>query len=505
MDEQRLLLTGLMMDTFGYVYQVEEDSWAPSLVVVPNPNRAEVHGVRDLETGLVYFAGGFETGNDSIMSVYNFTRDAMVSPTFIIPTGLMTDRSYYAGVYVKSRKSIFYFGGFSNSNDQINSGPGVLTEFVPSTGSWSKLTTTNAGPSHRSNLCMAASENGTTIMIFGGLLDSKAVAGDTWVLDIPTLTWKRGPDSNVRRSMNACTIVNNTFISWGGYDGVQTADSSAILFDIPSMTFITEYSPPVTESSSTSKRNIIIGSCSAAAILLIIAITALVYVLRKRKGLREAKEPAATVSDGENKSNGYIDFSLLPTRHEKEGPHPIALSKPISKADIYFEQLRKGQRWSPTQPSSLRESQTGLPSQRQSQPAPARLSQGQDQRDIDRERERNLMVEMIREQQQLIQLQQRVLDGHLLGRPQQHTVGQSGYTSAPPSPGAAAHQPLQQSPQQSPSHHVHSALFRRTEFRQNHPQGLPSDLSTTSCSRSSSHSSADPVLQRSPLRPIHPS
>jgi hypothetical protein len=53
-------------------------------------------------------------------------------------------------------------------------------------------------------------------MIFGGLLDSKAVAGDTWVLDIPTLTWRRGPDSNVRRSMNACTIVNNTFISWGG-------------------------------------------------------------------------------------------------------------------------------------------------------------------------------------------------------------------------------------------------------------------------------------------------
>ncbi|KAF9355470.1 hypothetical protein BGX34_010463 [Mortierella sp. NVP85] len=427
MDEQHLLVTGAMMDAFGYVYQVGEDNWAPSHVVVPNPNRAEVQGVRDLETGLVYFAGGFETGSDSIMSVYNFTKDAMVSPSFIIPDGMMTDRSYYAGVYVKSRKSIFYFGGLSNSNGQINSGPGVLTEFVPSTGSWSKLTTTNAGPFHRSNLCMAASENGTKIMIFGGLLDSKAVAGDIWVLDVPTLTWRRGPDSNVKRSMNACTIVDNTFISWGGYDGVQTADSSAILFDIPSMTFITEYSPPVTESSSTSKRNIIIGACSAVAILLVIAITVLVYVLRKRKRLREAKEPAATVS-GENKSNGYSDFSPLPTRHEKEGPSPIVLFKPMSKADIHFEQLRKEQRWLPTQPSSLRESHTSLPSQRQSQPAPARPSQEQNQRDVDRERERRLLAETIREQQQLIQLQQRILDGHLPGRPQQYTLGQSGYT-----------------------------------------------------------------------------
>jgi len=288
-----------------------------------------------------------------------------------------------------------------------------------------------------------------------------------------------------------------------GYDGVQTADSSAILFDIPSMTFITEYSPPVTEPSSTSKRNIIIGACSAAAILLMIAITVLVYVLRKRKGLREAKEPAATVSDGDNKSNGYGDFTLLTTRHEKEGPSPIAIFKPLSKADIYLEQLRKEQRWSPTQPSGLRESHTSLPAQRQSQPAPPRPSQGQHQRDVDRERERNLLVETIREQQQMIQLQQRVLDGHLPGRPQQFTLDQSGY--APPSPGAAAHQPLQQSPQQSPSHHEHSALFRPTELRQNHPQGLPSDLSTTSRSRSSSYSSADPVLQRPPLRPIHPS
>jgi hypothetical protein len=144
MDEQRLLVTGLMLDTFGYVYQVEEDNWAPSRVVVPNPNRAEVQGVRDLETGLVYFAGGFET-DDSIMSVYNFTRDTVVSPNFIIPTGMMADRSYYAGVYVKSRKSIFYFGGFPNSNGgQINSGPGALTEFVPSTGAWSKLV--SSGP-----------------------------------------------------------------------------------------------------------------------------------------------------------------------------------------------------------------------------------------------------------------------------------------------------------------------------------------------------------------------
>lgn len=76
-------------------------------------------------------------------------------------------------------------------------------------------------------------EDGTKIVVFGGLLDFKVVGSDTWVLDVPTLTWTQGPDSKVKRCMNSCTIVGDTFISWGGNNKGMLRDTcfSVLLAD----------------------------------------------------------------------------------------------------------------------------------------------------------------------------------------------------------------------------------------------------------------------------------
>lgn len=139
LDQKRLLVTGTK-GSFGDIYDIEDDTWVSSSVLTSNPSRAEVKPIQDLETGLVYFAGGYGLDkNDTTIPVYNFTADAMIPPPLLtIPSGFMTDRSFYSGVYVKPRKSILYFGGFSNDN-KTSPSPGVITEFIPSNRTWSKL------------------------------------------------------------------------------------------------------------------------------------------------------------------------------------------------------------------------------------------------------------------------------------------------------------------------------------------------------------------------------
>ncbi|KAG0326350.1 hypothetical protein BGZ99_009702 [Dissophora globulifera] len=136
----------------SYRFHVGSNVWDQSSVRVQYPGKDGISAVQDPLSGLVYLAGGYQS-DDSQMYVYNIDTDTITM--FPMPHNYMLDRAHYSGLYLKSRKSILYFGGATSggqpSMDQI-------TEFIPSTGAWSTLTTYNQNPPHRADFCMVSSK-----------------------------------------------------------------------------------------------------------------------------------------------------------------------------------------------------------------------------------------------------------------------------------------------------------------------------------------------------------
>ncbi|KAF9082483.1 hypothetical protein BGX27_004527 [Mortierella sp. AM989] len=118
------------------------------------------------------------------------------------------------------------------SNGQVSQN--MVTEFVPTTGSWSTLNVYSQNPPHRTDFCMAANDDGSKVVVFGGKLDNGAYARDLWVLD------------SEPRISTTCTVAGTTFVSWGGSNGQQTVDGTAILYDLSSNQYISSYTPPPT-------------------------------------------------------------------------------------------------------------------------------------------------------------------------------------------------------------------------------------------------------------------
>ncbi|KAF9414306.1 hypothetical protein BGZ94_000441, partial [Podila epigama] len=99
--------SGSSSNSLSYRFNVPGNVWSQSSIKVQNPGREGVSAVRDPDSGLVYLAGGFQS-DDSQMYVANLDTDTMTM--FTIPSNYMADRYFYSGVYLKSRKSIIYFG-----------------------------------------------------------------------------------------------------------------------------------------------------------------------------------------------------------------------------------------------------------------------------------------------------------------------------------------------------------------------------------------------------------
>ncbi|KAF9365797.1 hypothetical protein BGX34_008257 [Mortierella sp. NVP85] len=99
--------------------------------------------------------------------------------------------------------------------------------------------------------CMASSASGSKVVLFGGYSKSlNATVGDIFVLDVPTLTWKKGPSTppgDVRRSP-ACAISNDYFVSWGGDTGntavIVPPENVMMVYDLKTDTWTSNYVAP---------------------------------------------------------------------------------------------------------------------------------------------------------------------------------------------------------------------------------------------------------------------
>ncbi|KAF9978044.1 hypothetical protein BGZ73_003971 [Actinomortierella ambigua] len=323
--------------TFAYKYSVDSDTWSPSSLRVSNPDFQGINAVTDLSTGLVYVAAGYSSPYRDNMDVFDFAIDDIRSSKLPPSSQAFEARAYYTNVWSRFRKSILYFGGYNASLAPVSSA--VVTEYVPSTQVWSTLTPTGTGPSIRADHCMAANDDGSKVIVYGGRMPNSN-SGDIFILDLKTNSWTKGMAGPIRL-YTTCTIAGDLFITWGGTDGTQTVgfgttSQSPQVYNITADRWVTNYVPPASyvtppspgENGGETKSNVgaIVGGIVAAVV--VVAGAAFFIFWRRRKSTK-----------GKGKANGS-DHSYSAVLNQDSysnnnsgGPVPVCVAAPAPVPD----------------------------------------------------------------------------------------------------------------------------------------------------------------------------
>ncbi|KAG0275353.1 hypothetical protein BGZ96_003825 [Linnemannia gamsii] len=258
-----------------------------------------------------------------------------------MPSYTFTSRFFAGSCYNAARRSVMYFGGL-NGSIQFDPAANYVSEYSISTSLWSNFTASGNPPEPRSDFCMAASEDGNRVVVFGGRIQTNTTAnppanftGSFYILDTVARTWTKGPDSSLRSYMG-CLIVGDQFLVWGGSDGLNTYTSPPIIFDFNLNQWIDTYTPPsyllnwsktttslvgakptantaplapTTETTAVKSNNLgaILGGTFGT--LFVIAVSAMIYLFLKR---REDKVKYGTPSDQQDSLDDNEEKSISP-------------------------------------------------------------------------------------------------------------------------------------------------------------------------------------------------
>ncbi|KAG9320902.1 hypothetical protein KVV02_008686 [Mortierella alpina] len=292
---------------FCWLYNTTSNSWGYSSIKVPNPSLQGIFAVTDPTTNLVYLAGGYEAKTLDQMLVYRFDTDS--TNTYKLPPSSFVNSLYYRGVWWPQTKSILYFGGYIYPS--VNNVSSALTQFTPSTGTWTTVSTSGRAPFPRRDFCMEISEDGSKVVVFGGrvlgrrsLVNSKRL----YILDLNTMAWKEGTSSLSPRSSAACTIAGSSFIAWGGQDDGGTASNGAIIYDMNTDKYASQYKPtgavlnPSSPASNGSTNiGVIIGAIAAGLVVFGLLVGAFFYFKRRRG----QKSTPALDNSGQTSAGNY--------------------------------------------------------------------------------------------------------------------------------------------------------------------------------------------------------
>ncbi|KAF9342167.1 hypothetical protein BGX26_008137, partial [Mortierella sp. AD094] len=191
--------------------------------------------VIDPATSLVYMNGM------QYLNIYN--PNTSVVNLQLIPTNVFPTRQYAGAVYNAARNSVMYFGG-SNAAYQLVPTATFITEYRLTDMSWGVFPATGTPPDARADCCMASSDDGNTVVVYGGGVSAPTnFTGSLYVLDIPTGKWTRGPDGNVR-IYTGCIIVGTQFLAWGGGNSNNTYTGSPVIFDLATRKWVKNYTAP---------------------------------------------------------------------------------------------------------------------------------------------------------------------------------------------------------------------------------------------------------------------
>ncbi|KAF9086574.1 hypothetical protein BGX23_008778 [Mortierella sp. AD031] len=178
-------------DMFAQIYDKAANTWSPSKIRAPNPTRGGIDAVTDPTTNTVYLAGGYET-DDKLdqMYVYYWATDELKKIPMVATSMAMVLN--YKAAWWSTEKSIVYYGGYARPSGDF--APADFITYTPTTNEWRTIQTTGTAPGKRANHCMAISDDGTKLVVFGGRWSDKfyqSIMSELWVLDLTTKVWER--------------------------------------------------------------------------------------------------------------------------------------------------------------------------------------------------------------------------------------------------------------------------------------------------------------------------
>ncbi|KAF9349248.1 hypothetical protein BGX34_001892 [Mortierella sp. NVP85] len=185
------------------------------------------------------------------------------------------------------------------------------------------------------DFCIVSSKSGSKVVLFGGYSSNmRATFGNIFILDVATLTWKKGapiPGGGVRRSA-ACGLSNDYFIVWGG-DTSVTVDfippkNLTLVYDLRTDEWTSEYITPNTpilptdnkEASGVSKTAIIIGAVVALIIGLMAGGIYEYFAQQKRSKASSSVTTNTRPLDNDSRRE-TVQVGSFGTRLEVQHPH----------------------------------------------------------------------------------------------------------------------------------------------------------------------------------------
>ncbi|KAF9145722.1 hypothetical protein BGX30_007315 [Mortierella sp. GBA39] len=275
----------------------------------------------DPTTGLVYVIGGFNglVSNAPLPQVTNLL--TIFDPNtgkLLSQESATTDNSLTGAnaIWLTKRGTVMLLGGSRAvaTASVIGLDMTVLTEYSPSTKTWSNRTTSGAIPQARLDACAAVSDDGTKVIVYGGAANANTFLNSIHILDVTTGVWTAGPLSTGVLSQATCAFHSGMFIVFEGSVNATNMNSltgaEPLIFDVAKGSWASSFTPssgsgsagnptsPAHPSggdaigpndSSTpgdkSKLGIIIG-CVAGVIVFLMVVLG-VYLVRRRRFARE--------------------------------------------------------------------------------------------------------------------------------------------------------------------------------------------------------------------------
>jgi len=236
----------VFVNSIGYVYDTVGGLWTRAFQE-PGANVAGFFGraaTTDPATGLIYIPYGYlkpdGTWGMMIVDLTNNTYSAGNDMNFVAP-----DDNTYSVTWIPALKSLLY--AYENAMYLYNPTDGWRSFNGP------------AGFRAQEGFCLVTSSSGSKVVLFGGYsLSLNATIGDMFILDVPTLTWKKGTSSPPRdvRRYHACALSNDQLIVWGGDTGnwlfILPAEHLTTVYDLKTDKWVTNYVAP-TAPAITSK------------------------------------------------------------------------------------------------------------------------------------------------------------------------------------------------------------------------------------------------------------
>ncbi|KAG0274066.1 hypothetical protein BGZ95_010134 [Linnemannia exigua] len=176
--------------------------------------------------GYIYLTGGYSDDTRSSVEKYHPDHPEKLDKIPYPAESSFVARWYVGNVFCKPMNSILYFGGYT-FNSALVPEANYITQLNVTSSQFSTFETKGAIPAIRADHCMAINEDGSKVVVYGGVLTT-GITGSIHILDTNTRVWTSGQASEARR-YPSCIFVGDQVLVWGGKIAGTTSNPAEVI------------------------------------------------------------------------------------------------------------------------------------------------------------------------------------------------------------------------------------------------------------------------------------